>query len=412
MSPPAALPAFAGYGIELEYMIVDRHTLAVMPVADILLERAGAGRSSEVERGVFSWSNEMVLHLVELKNARPVPALAPLADGFQAEVRVLAALLESLGAQLMPTAMHPWMNPARETRLWPHDHAAIYRAYDRIFGCAQHGQANLQSMHLNLPFADDDEFARLHAAVRLVLPILPALAASSPIADGRPSGYLDTRMENYRTAVRQVPSVIGKLIPDTCGSRADYAAQVLAPMYRDIAAVDPQGVMRHEWLNARGAIPRFERNAIEIRVIDVQECPLADLAIAAAATAVVHRLYEAAEAPLAMQQAVPTDTLGAILHACIRDAERAVIDDADYLRLFGFPDCPCQAGELWAHLMAATGLDRDACWSAPLQVIMRHGPLARRILHACAGDTSMERLHAVYRSLCACLADGRMFREG
>ena len=33
-------------------------------------------------------------------------------------------------------------------------------------------------------------------------------------------------------------------------------------------------------MNSRGAIARFDRNAIEIRVIDVQECPKADLAIA------------------------------------------------------------------------------------------------------------------------------------
>jgi hypothetical protein len=32
-------------------------------------------------------------------------------------------------------------------------------------------------------------------------------------------------------------------------------------------------VLRHEWVNARGAIARFDRSAIEIRVLDVAECP-------------------------------------------------------------------------------------------------------------------------------------------
>src|SRR5665811_1134453 len=93
--------------------------------------------------------------------------------------------LETMGAQLMPGAMHPWMDPHSETRLWLGDNAVIYGAYDRIFDCKSHGWANLQSMHVNLPFADDNEFARLHAASRLVLPILPALAASSPIAEDK-----------------------------------------------------------------------------------------------------------------------------------------------------------------------------------------------------------------------------------
>ncbi|MBU1395140.1 MAG: glutamate--cysteine ligase, partial [Gammaproteobacteria bacterium] len=148
MAPP--LHAFAGYGIELEYMIVDWHSLAVMPIADALLQAAAGGRVvSSVDRGKFGWSNEIVLHLVEIKNERPDPALEPLVAGFQAEIRQVNRLLDPLGARLMPTAMHPWMDPAAETRLWPHDNAPIYRAYDRIFDCRQHGQANLQSMHLN-----------------------------------------------------------------------------------------------------------------------------------------------------------------------------------------------------------------------------------------------------------------------
>jgi len=409
VSSTPALHAFAGYGIELEYMIVDRQTLSVMPIADGLLRAAAGEGASEVRHGRFGWSNEIVLHLVEVKNARPDPALEPLAAGFQAEVSSINRLLHPLGAQLMPSAMHPWMNPAAETHLWPHQNASIYQAYDRIFDCRKHGQANLQSMHLNLPFADDGEFARLHAAARLLLPILPALAASSPIADGTPSGLLDTRMEAYRTAVSCVPSVIGQVIPDTVSSRAEYQARVLAPMYRDIAPLDPDGVLQHEWLNARGAIPRFDRNAIEIRVIDVQECPQADLAIAAAATAVIRALYDGRWSPLAAQQTVATDRLAKILHTCIRDAEQTVIDDAGYLRLLGFPERQCRAGELWRHLIETTSLENCVNWGEPLHVILEQGPLARRILRALGPAYGQARLHEVYQKLCDCLETGRMF---
>jgi gamma-glutamyl:cysteine ligase YbdK (ATP-grasp superfamily) len=408
MSPASPLHAFAGYGIELEYMIVDRQTLAVLPLADRLLSAAG-GDGCDVERGRFGWSNEIVLHLVELKNRRPEPALEPLAAGFQAEVGVIDRLLAPLGARLMPGGMHPWMNPAADTHLWPHDHAPIYQAYDRIFGCRQHGQANLQSLHLNLPFADDAEFARLHAAVRLLLPILPAIAASSPVADGAPSGFLDTRLAAYRMAVQRVPSVVGQTVPDTAGSRADYELNVLAPMYRDIAPLDPEGVLQHEWLNARGAIPRFERNALEIRLIDVQECPQADLAIAAAVTAVVRALYGCTWAPLASQQAVATEILAKHLDACIRDADEAVIDDAGYLRLLGYPGHACRAGELWRHLIETTLPDSDGPWHAPLRVILEQGPLARRLLRSLGPATGAAGLRELYRVLCNCLETGRMF---
>jgi len=410
MPANSALRAFAGYGIELEYMIVDRQTLAVMPIADALLQAASGNALSDVGRGQFGWSNEIVLHLVEVKNTRPDPALEPLVAGFQAEVNAINRMLHPMAARLMPSAMHPWMNPAAETRLWPHENAPIYHAYDRIFGCHTHGQANLQSMHLNLPFADDAEFARLHAAVRVLLPILPALAASSPIADGKPGGDLDSRMAAYCTAVQCVPSV-GQVIPDTINSRAEYESQVLAPMYRDIAPLDPQGVLRHEWLNARGAIPRFDRNAIEIRVIDIQECPQADLAIAAAATAIVRALYDDKWSSLSMQQAIGTDRLAKILHACIRDADQAVIDDAGYLRLLGLSDRQYRAGELWRHLITRTGMNRSTFWIETLRVMLEHGPLARRILRALAKDPSSTHLQHVYRALCDCLETGRMFVE-
>jgi hypothetical protein len=203
--------------------------------------------------------------------------------------------------------------------------------------------------------------------------------------------------------------VIGQVIPDTMNSRAEYASQVLAPMYRDIAPLDHEGVLRHEWLNARGAIPRFDRNAIEIRVIDLQECPQADLAIAAAATAVIRALYDDRWSLLAMQQAISTDRLAKILHACIRDADQAVIDDAGYLQLLGLSDRQYRAGELWRHLITRTALNRSTFWAETLRVMLEHGPLARRILRAVGPVCSNDHLHAVYSALCDCLETGKMF---
>lgn len=407
---PAPLPAFSAYGIEIEYMIVDRKSLSVLPIADRMLHAASGHKGNEVSRGLLGWSNELVLHLIEIKNPRPSTSLVPLPAAFQSEIGEINRMLEAHGARLMPTAMHPWMDPLHETRLWPHDNHAIYRAYDRIFNCKSHGWANLQSMHINLPFADDDEFARLHAASRLVLPILPALAASSPIADGRDTGWTDYRMHVYADNAREMPSIAGMVIPETITSRAAYEQRVLAPMYRDIAPHDPEGVLQFEWLNSRGAIVRFDRNTIEIRVIDTQECPQADLAIAAATVAVVRRLYDAGRDDLVAQQEIPAATLAAMLHNCSRDADLAVIDNVAYLRLLGFPGQRCSANELWRHLIAcATDGDSAAQpWHQTWKTLLEHGPLARRILRAVDGDFSRAGLHAVYEDLCNCAAHGKM----
>lgn len=404
MSAPP-LSAFAGYGIELEYMIVDRETLSVRPIADRLL-----GKGGETPRGHYAWSNEVALHQIELKNAQPDAALAPLAAGLHAEVAAVNAALAPLNACLMPSAMHPWMDPATETRLWPHRHAEIYRTYDRIFDCRRHGWANLQSMHLNLAFANDAEFTRLHAAIRLLLPILPALAASSPFQDGKFTGLLDTRMQNYRTHQIKVPRTIGGVIPDAAAGIADYRVKVLERMYRAIAPFDPQNLLRHEWLNARGVIPRFERNALEIRVFDMQECPRADLAIAAAASAVLRALYESAG-----ELTLGTGRLAAIFLKCIRDGEEARIDDAAYLARLGCPAARVSAAELWRFLIEAH-LQPDPAyrthWQQPLRIMLEQGPLARRILKAAGREPAPARLWGVYGELCGCLREGRMFEGG
>lgn len=405
MSDQAVLHAFAGYGIELEYMIVDRVTLEVLPISDCLL-----GEDGEVPRGHFAWSNEVVLHQIELKNATPDATLVPLAEGFQGEVRALNAALAAHGACLMPSAMHPWMSPVLETRLWPHQHAEIYRTYDRIFDCRRHGWANLQSMHLNLPFADDAEFTRLHAAIRLVLPILPALAASSPFQAGRFGGFLDTRMQHYRTHQIKVPRTIVGVIPDSTAGIADYRANVLERMYAAIAPFDPQNILRHEWLNARGVIPRFDRNAQEIRVIDMQECPQADLAVAAATSAVVKALYQS-EAELSLD----TERLVEIFLNCIQDGEQMLIDDADYLTRLGCLECRISAADLWRFLIEAHLQDDPAYrshWRQPLETILEQGPLARRLLKAASRSPTPERLQTVYRELCDCLQTGKSFVGG
>jgi len=409
---PGTLGLFEGYGVEMEYMIVDRETLGVLPISDRILEAKGGELASEGEAGPLCWSNELVLHVIELKTNGPVAALDGVAETFSEHLRQINALLRPLGGQLMPTAMHPWMDPFRETRLWPHDNREIYDTYNRIFGCSGHGWSNLQSVHLNLPFGNDEEFGRLHAAIRLVLPLLPALAASSPFMDGRLTGYLDNRLEVYRLNQRLVPSVTGRVIPEPVFTRRAYEREILNRMYKDIEANDPEGILRYEWLNSRGAIARFDRGAIEIRILDIQECPQADFAVLGLTSAILKALVAETWCSFAQQKAWQVDALAPILLHTIRDGEQALIDDTRYLDLFGVSSSGrCTAGELLSSLSERTlPVERmDDSTGAALQRILREGPLARRISRAVGENPAPEGIMEVYRELCLCLAEGRTF---
>lgn len=405
------LSLFEGYGIELEYMIARASSLDVYPVTDQVIHAACGAYESEIERGDVCWSNELVLHVIELKTNGPAPALEGLAAKFHASLADVNGILAGLGGRLLPGAMHPWMDPFREMKLWPHEYDAVYQAFDRIFDCRGHGWANLQSMHVNLPFSGDEELGRLHAAIRLLLPIMPALSASSPIMDGRPTGLMDSRLEVYRTNSAKIPSIAGKVIPERVYTRADYEREILGRTYRDIAPHDPDGVLQHEFLNARGAIVRFDRSAIEIRVLDVQEHPKADLAIAAAIVAVLKALV--ARDDLAAQQAWEVEPLHAQLLHTIRHADQATVEDPRYLAALGLDPAEATrtggwtAGQLWARLLDRT--PPAAEHAAALDTILREGPLARRLTRALGPTPTREHLTDTWRALADALETGALF---
>jgi glutamate---cysteine ligase / carboxylate-amine ligase len=409
--PRKRLGLFEAFGVELEYMLVADGTLDVLPVCDRLLEAECGAIQSEVECGDIAWSNELVLHVVELKTAVPAPSVLGLADLFQQQVRRINQRLQVLRGRLMPSAMHPWMDPDREMQLWPHDYGDVYDAFHRIFDCRGHGWANLQSVHLNLPFANDSEFARLHAAIRLVLPLLPALAAASPLMDGRETGRMDNRLHVYRSNSRRIPEVAGRVIPERAYSEADYHRLILDPLFAAIAPHDPDEVLRDEFLNARGAIARFGRGSIEIRVLDIQECPAADLAVLQAVIAVLSAMTQERWATAAAQQAVDIEPLHQLLLSAIDSGEEAVIRDPQLLRLYGWTSgSSCSMQQLWRHLVADTQPATDPRTAPALEVILRDGPLARRMTRYLQADNSRASQHRLAAELCNCLENGRLFR--
>lgn len=407
---------FEAYGIEIEYMIVDADTLDVLPVTDRVLHAVSGEYADEVEAGALGWSNELALHVIELKTNGPAPGLTGLDEAFQTDVGRINGLLRELGGRLMPTAMHPWMDPTRETRLWPHGHSPVYEAFDRIFDCRGHGWSNLQSMHINLPFRGDGQFARLHAAIRAVLPLLPALAASSPLMDGRLTGAMDSRLLVYRDNARRIPSVTGMVVPEPVYTRTEYETGLLGRIYRDLAPHDPEGLLRHEWVNARGAIARFDRNAIEIRVLDTQEFPGADLAIARLISAAARALTEEAWSGLRTLQDLDTARLLHSWERCVHAGEDAVIDDERLPPVFGFPERGrCRARDLWQHLQETLLPDPPAADAGIYRLYQRQGTLARRIVEAlrqtdtAAAGPDREAIHRIYERLCRCLERGESF---
>lgn len=409
---PPRLHLFQAYGIELEYMIVDRDTLEVRPIADELLKHEAGSYVSDFENGEVTWSNELVMHVIELKSTRPELNLNGLEHAFCDNVRRINNVLSEWNAMLLGTAAHPFMDPMRDTRLWPHENNEVYDVYNRIFDCRGHGWSNLQSTHLNLPFYDDEEFAKLHAAVRIILPLLPAVCASSPILDGKATGQSNTRLKYYKINQAKLPSITGRVIPEAVFSKRNYLNVIYDKIKSEITPFDKDNILNPVWVNSRGAIPRFDRGSIEIRIMDIQECPAADMAVLTLVIETLKYMVQGTLVDFDSQIRWRTDPLVQILDRTIDGGENCLITDPQYLAAFGVGPEPMPASALWRHIvntMVRSGNELIHHWRKELDIILTEGTLSTRILRALGDDQSVDNIRGVYRRLAGCLAQNRMF---
>jgi len=270
--------AYEVAGLELEYSIVDDKLRPRCGVEHLFRTLSGR-RTSDVELDSVGLSNELAAHVLEMKTP-PERSLARAETRLAAGVREVAATLrDEFGWRLLPTGMHPLMRPS-QTRLWSRGGQRIYRTYARLFGIREHGWLNVQSCQVNLPFGTPEEATAMHNAAAALIAYMPALAASSPLVEGGRGPALSSRMAFYAKNQASIPVLTGSVIPEYVRSLDDYRKRVFGRIYAALDEVPGTRLIRHEWVNSRGAIMRFDRSAMEVRVLDLQECPKMDVAIA------------------------------------------------------------------------------------------------------------------------------------
>jgi carboxylate-amine ligase len=400
---------FEVFGIELEYMLVDASSFKVNPIVDQLFISKNGEITSDIENGKIEWSNELVAHVVELKTNGPTGDLDSLDLLFAENIKEVNQLLKEKNTMLLPSAAHPLMDPATETQLWKHGHNKIYALYNRIFDCSGHGWSNVQSMHINLPFFDDNEFDKLHAAVRLLLPIMPALSASSPIFEGKNTDFKNARMQVYKNNQKEIPEMTGKVIPEQVFSKEDYYKTIFEPINKAIKPHDIENILDHHFLNSRGAIARFDRNAIEIRVLDVQECPKADMAIAILIIECLKLLVSEELIPIDEQKKWHEDELFEIFNAVIKDAENTKITNKDYLKIFGLSQT-IEMKEIWRILFSKVKRNMVYKHQESIKFLLNNGSLSTRILKSIGDDFSEENIKKTYLKLADCLEENKFFK--
>ncbi len=250
-----------------------------MAISDRIIKGYCGKITNFIEFSQFTFGKEMQLHVMELKANKPFETPSEFEEAMQTAVKTLSLITQKHGASLLGTGMHPLLK-LEDTGIWPHYHKKIYHEYGKIFNLNQHGWLNIQSFHLNLPFREEVDAIQTHNQLANLCAYLPAISASSPIFEGANGPDIDNRLQFYKVNQKEVPSVTGDVIPLYVSSFGQYKRDVIELYSTDLAEADAdKTLLNREWVNSRGVIFRFDRCALEVRVMDEQDCVKSDVAL-------------------------------------------------------------------------------------------------------------------------------------
>jgi gamma-glutamyl:cysteine ligase YbdK (ATP-grasp superfamily) len=266
-------------GPEHEFSVVNDEMRA-LPIVDEVIKNFHGRVVNFVKQPNFTFGKELQMHVMEFKPNAPFKTPIEFEETMHEAVLTIQGFLErEFQAHLLGTGMHPLLRLA-QTKIWPHRDRQIYKEYSKIFNLRRHGWLNIQSFHLNLPYSDEESGILLHNLLANVCVYLPAIAASSPFCEGRLEEKVDNRLYFYMRNQKEIPSITGDVIPEYVSSFSQYRKEIIEKYSEDLAAAGADKlILNKEWVNSRGVIFRFDRKAIEIRVMDEQECIKSDVAL-------------------------------------------------------------------------------------------------------------------------------------
>jgi gamma-glutamyl:cysteine ligase YbdK (ATP-grasp superfamily) len=276
--------------------------LKALPIVDKVIKDFHGRVVNFVELPQFTFGKEIQLHVMEIKANAPFRSPELFEETMQNAVSTLLDFLwKKHHAYLLGTGMHPLLR-LEETSIWPHRHRKIYHELGKIFNLKQHGWLNIQSFHLNLPYSREEKGILLHNLLAGLCAYLPAISASSPIFEGAIGPNVDNRLYFYKINQREIPSITGDVVPEDVSSFDQYRKEVIGKYSQDLAKLGAgKTILFKEWVNSRGVIFRFDRSALEVRVIDEQECVKSDVALSCFIRAALRGLLAERAEPLPHQ---------------------------------------------------------------------------------------------------------------
>jgi len=228
-------------GVELEFQILDRQSLDLVPRAPALLARIPPELSEKV-------TPEFIRSILEVQTG-VCDSVGEVASDLRHTINLVEGIATEQGCLLYSASLHPFAEPADQI-------LSLGERYRRIMDELQlvGRQFISQGLHVHVGMDDRETAIRVCDVIQVYLPLLLALSCSSPFFRGEDTGF-----DSYRTKLFEALPLAG--IAGYLGSWQAYVDEV--------AMLRENGIIQQPkdlWWDVRPS-PKF--GTVEIRVCDL-----------------------------------------------------------------------------------------------------------------------------------------------
>ncbi len=228
-------------GVEIEFQVISKKTLDLVPLAPVLLENSPALLAPRI-------THEFIKSILELqtdicRNVRDVE------NDLMQTISMAEELAEENDCLLYASSLHPF---AKHTDQVITDNERYQKIMEELQILGRRFIS--QGLHVHIGVRDGDTAIRVCNILQLYLPLLLSLSTSSPFSNGQDTGLL-----SYRTKLFEVLPLAGMY---------SYFTDWLH-FNREVEILKSYGViqsLRDLWWDAR---PSPEFGTIEVRVCDL-----------------------------------------------------------------------------------------------------------------------------------------------
>lgn len=251
-------------GIEEEFFLVDPATrdLISQPTEAIF-------EACERNAGPHKVVHEFLNTQIET-NTKVCTSIAELRGALHETRRIVLDAAHEYDAAVIAASMHPYAK-------WQEQSATPKRRYEEFEMRMQDAirRMLISGMHIHVGFGDKDQRVRIMSSLRNYMPLFCVLSASSPIVEGRQTGFRSFRL-SYVSGLPRTG------IPPYLDSWSEYERVI-----EEMQSLDFINDGTELWWDIR---PSAKYPTIELRICDT--CPLVEDAVALAALYVclIHHL--------------------------------------------------------------------------------------------------------------------------